>query len=179
MCTLPLWHCFKSQAKHALTAFSLPFHMFFVTNATQQANALRGAAFGGNAFHIHNSTTNRSWNESSVMRFDQTLKLNETWRKLARGPMRDDSADSSQEKHLVRPRPRPRRCSATCHRPRCVSTELNVPWQPSNSTAPDLHQLVHMAQVSSWSPAQIQTWSVVSGCWRKRAVQPGNQVVKT
>lgn len=36
------------------------------------------------------------------MRFDQTLKLNETWRELAQGPMRDGSADSSQEKHLVR-----------------------------------------------------------------------------
>lgn len=41
------------------------------------------------------------------MRFDQILKLNETWRELAQGPMRDDSADSSVEKHLVRPLPPP------------------------------------------------------------------------
>lgn len=36
------------------------------------------------------------------MRFDQSLNLNETWHKLDQGPMRDDSADSLQEKHLVR-----------------------------------------------------------------------------
>lgn len=35
------------------------------------------------------------------MRFDQTLKLNETWRELARGPMRDDGADSSLKEHLL------------------------------------------------------------------------------
>lgn len=35
------------------------------------------------------------------MRFDQTLELNETWRELARGPMRDDGADSSLKEHLV------------------------------------------------------------------------------
>lgn len=61
----------------------------------------------GMFYYLHNSTNNRTWYESCVMRFDQTLKLNETWHELARGPMRDDIADSLLEKHLVRPLPPP------------------------------------------------------------------------
>ncbi|KAI9518989.1 hypothetical protein NQZ68_032687 [Dissostichus eleginoides] len=49
--------------------------------------------------------TEESWKESSVRRLIKLLKLNETWHELAGGPMRDDSADSSQEKHLVDPPP--------------------------------------------------------------------------
>ncbi len=168
----------QKQTMHKKHFLSLS--VFFVLENPQTHS--RELHSGGMSYHIHNSTTNSSWNESSVMRFDQTLKLNETWRKLARGPMRDDAADSSREKHLLMPfspPPGPSPPPATCRWPRCVSTSSMSRGNHQTPQPPDLHQLIHMAQVSARSPAQIQTWSVVSGYWRKNAVQPGNQVVKT
>lgn len=97
------WH-FLSPSLSTCLFISFCTYFFYKHNPTRKMHF--EASFTGDVFyHIHNSTTNRSWNESSVMRFDQTLELNETWRELARGPMRDDSADSSREKHLVRPSP--------------------------------------------------------------------------
>lgn len=158
---------FQVPSKTCINSIFSPFH-------NPKGNALWGASFGGNSFHIHNSTTNGSWNESSVMRFDQTLKLNETWRELARGPMRDDSADGSQEKHLARPRPRPHATGPGAFPPSSMS-------RGSHQTP--LLQICISSYI--WPglvlgfPAQIQTWSDVSGYWRKRAVQPGNRAVKT
>lgn len=76
-------------------------------------------------------------NESPLMMFDQTPKLNETWRGLARGPMRDDSADSSLEKHLARPLPTP-------------STGLTAAWP--HATGPGAFPLSSMSRGSHQTP---------------------------
>lgn len=113
-------------------------------------------------------------NESPLMMFDQTPKLNETWRGLARGPMRDDSADSSPWETPGQAPPNPFNWPhsrlATCHRPRCVSTKLNVSWQPSNSTAPDWHQLIWpRSQIPCTDPDMIcYVWILMQQCFPAR-----------
>lgn len=79
------------------------------------------------------------------MSFDQTLKLNETWRELAWGPAKDDSA----EKHLVRPLTPSTPTGLTAAWPHAAGPGVFPPssWKPSKFTFLDLNQLIHLVRL--------------------------------
>ncbi|CAB1418643.1 unnamed protein product [Pleuronectes platessa] len=87
------------------------------------------------------------WTPSHPENTSDSVLPDGTWRRLARGPMRDDSVDSSLEEtpgqaSLSPPSPSPS-TSLTAAWPRahldqvCFHRALTVLWQPSNSTASD------------------------------------------
>lgn len=72
----------------------------------------------------------------------------------------------------------PQRCLATCHWTRCVFPLSSMSrGSHQTPTAPDLQQLMHMAKVSAWSPAQIQIWSFTV-CLDTDATKYFSQVIK-